>query len=150
MHATPAPPRTMSAAALGPDPFDYPVYPCPRCGERAVSLHSSDPDVVLRCDRCEVRFYPDEKREVDIRREERAGGDPFQGVWEVWDNEERQGSPLRVDLDDSVAASALYPEEFSDQARRNRRFRENFVLLGCGVFGLLVLVLMVLAAYRCA
>lgn len=133
-----------------PDPFDYPVYLCPRCGERAVSVHSSEPEVVLRCDRCEQRYFPDDRREVEIRRDARAGSDPFHGVWEVWDNEERLGPCLRLDLDDSVAASALYPEEYTEEAARRRQFRENVILLGCAGFALLFLALMVLAAWRCA
>lgn len=133
-----------------PDPYDYPVYLCPRCGARAVSVHSADPDVVLRCDGCEQRYYPGDRREVDVRRAVRAGQDPFRGVWEMWDNEERLGAPVRLDLDDAVAASLLYPDEFSEEAVRRRRFRENVVLLGCLVFSALFLILLALAAYRCA
>lgn len=132
------------------DPYDYPVYRCPRCGGRAVSVHSSDPDIVLRCDDCEQRYYPDEHREVDARRTVRFAGDPFHGVWEVWDNEERQGGPLRIDLDDALPASAVYPGEFSDQAVQRRRFKENTVLLGCLTFMVVFVVMMVLAAFRCA
>jgi len=133
-----------------PDPYDYPVYLCPRCAARALSVHSSDPDVVLRCDLCEQRFYPEEKREVDIRRAARAGLDPFHGRWELWDNEERQGAPVSLDLDDAQPASAVYPEEYGEEAVARRRFRENVVLLGCLGFSVLFLVLLVLSAYRCA
>jgi uncharacterized C2H2 Zn-finger protein len=140
----------VSVPPLSADPYDYLVYACPRCGERAVSVHSSDPEVVLRCDRCEQRYYPSEEHEARVRRALRSGADPFRGAWEVWDNEERQGGPLRVDLDDALAASSLYPEEFSPGALRRRAFRENVVLLGCTGFTVLFLVLLFLSAYRCA
>lgn len=140
----------MSAPPPSADPYDYRVYACPKCGDRAVSVHSSDPEVVLRCDRCEQRFYPSEEHEAGARRLARSGGDPFRGAWEVWDNEERQGRPLRIDLDDAVAASSLYPDEFTPDALRRRAFRENVVLFGCAGFTVLFLVLLFLSAYRCA
>ncbi len=140
----------MPSAQLSSDPYDYFVYVCPRCGARAASLHSSDPDVILRCDDCEVRYFPDEKHEVDIRRAVRSGVDPFHGIWDVWDNEERQGRALRPSLDDALPASIVYPDEFSHEALRKRRFRENFVLLGCLTFSAIFLVLLFMSAYRCA
>lgn len=132
------------------DPYDYRIYLCPRCGERAVSVHSIEPDLVLRCDRCEQRYYPDDSREAEARRQARAGADPFRGAWDLWDNEERQGAPVRIDLSDAVPASELYPEQYSEEAVRRRRYRENVILLGCTGFALLFLVLLFLSAYRCA
>jgi DNA-directed RNA polymerase subunit RPC12/RpoP len=140
----------MASMKTGTDPYDYAVYVCPRCGRRAVSVHSSDPDVVLRCDDCEVRYFPGDREELEIRRALRAGGDPFRGVWKVCDNEERLGESLRLDLDDAVAASVLYPDLYSEETLKKRRFRENVVLLGCLTFGVVFIVLLFLSAYRCA
>jgi len=140
----------MVSSKVGADPYDYAIYACPRCGQRAVSVHSTDPDVVLRCDECEVRFYPGDQEEVEVRSAVRAGRDPFLGVWEVWDNEERVGEPVRLNLEDAVAASVLYPDQYGPEALSKRRFRENVVLLGCLTFGVVCIVLLFLSAYRCA
>ncbi|MCZ6778866.1 MAG: hypothetical protein O7F16_07835 [Acidobacteria bacterium] len=139
----------MASKRISTDPYDYSVYTCPRCGQRAVSVHSSDPEVILRCDDCEVRFYPSDDEEIVIRRAVRAGKDPFHGVWKMWDNEERVGQPLSLDLDDRVAASVVYPDLYSEEAVNKRRFRENVVMLGCLTFGTVFIILLFISAYRC-
>ena len=132
------------------DPYDYSVYTCCRCGQRSVSVHSSDPEVILRCDECEVRFYPSDDEEVVIRRAVRAGKNPFHGIWKVWDNEERLGASLSLDLDDAVAASVVYPDLYSEESVNKRRFRENVVMLGCFTFGTVFIILLFISAYHCA
>ncbi|MBI4161468.1 MAG: hypothetical protein HY509_03380 [Acidobacteria bacterium] len=108
--------------------YDYPVFPCPRCGNRALALRERHPRATFQCFECEAVFhasgpYPRAAASGPLRLESGRG---------------RGEAGFAVDLAEGIPASRLFPEEFTEGRLRLRHRRERFLQTGCTLVLLLI------------
>ena len=113
--------------------YDYPVYPCPRCGNRSLALKEAAPVASFQCFECEARFqgrgpHPDH---------------PGHGRFPLTSHFATGDQSIGIERADAVLASELFPAEYSPARLRRRYWREHSLRVGCTllVASLLLLLL---------
>ncbi len=106
--------------------YDYPIFPCPRCGQKSLALREASPCASFQCFECETILH---------------GTGPFPL------NPDRQPFPLVsyrrpqdtvgfLDLAGRSMASEIFPADFEEKALRRKHFREQTLRFGCQVLAL--------------
>ena len=106
--------------------YDYPIFPCPRCGQKSLALREASPRASFQCFECETilhgtgPFPPDPDSQkfplVSYRRPQDTVG--------------------FLDVTEQSMASEISPRDFEEKALRRRHFRERTLRFGCQFFTL--------------
>ncbi len=104
--------------------FDHPIFPCPRCGNRALGLRQNVPRASFQCSDCEAFFH---------------GLEPFpagdlKGSFRIESARARGGKTILLELADHRMASDLFPGDFTESRLRRRCRREKIMRIGCLLF----------------
>ena len=101
--------------------YDYPIFSCPRCGQKSLALREASPRASFQCFECETILHGTGPFPPD----------PDSQQFPLVSYRRLQDTVGFLDLAEQSMASEIFPWDFEEKALRQRHFRERTLHFGC-------------------